>query len=124
MYHRVADFHSSGIPVEQKASGFLLQQQNQVGKRLEIRRLGNERCGRLTMEPLQGSLELNRVGDFDSNGHGPEDLFLQQLVPLNQQNRIRLEKLRVSVSTFLRGACQMADARVSMQCGDTSFVAA
>ena len=101
MHHRVTDFDTSGVAVEQHPAHLLFQQPQQLPMRLQIFYLAYQGRGELPVQTVQGLLQLSRVGHFDQKGGRAEHFFLQQRITPQQQADIGLEQLRLRLIALL-----------------------
>lgn len=50
MHHRITDFDTGRVTIDQDSTDFLLQQRHQPGERIEVFRLADQRRGQLATQ--------------------------------------------------------------------------
>ena len=112
MHHRFTHLDTGRIAVEQDSSDLLLQQVRELTELLKVRLFAHDGRGQLTVQPIQGRVQLCLISHFHHHSGRAKHFLLQHLVAIDQQADIGLEQLRLRLMTLLRIARQVLDARM------------
>ncbi|MNS75061.1 hypothetical protein D3C72_1085590 [compost metagenome] len=115
MHHRITHLDTGRITVKQDPPDLLFQQRRQLRETFKVRLLANDRRGQLPMQAVQCGTQLRLVRHFDNHRGRAEHFFLQHFIAIDQQARIGLEQLRLSLITLLRIAGQMLNGGMRQQ---------